>query len=320
MAADTSPHSSLTTNPELTRYKETEAEWDDLAEVTPQFADKKDVESTENTEACSTLVTFDQVYEYINSGVLDTYLSQVTEPRKTGLDLMFACLCSLRPLPPHLENSKQSVLATALIPFLNEEPIHLHMLRTLHRQLTGARFDCPRYGHHWEDIGFQRNDPATDLRGVGVLGLVQALYLVITPEILPFARDVYQLSLKESQEFPLMVLSLNVTRICLHILRDGLIDRQCQSDDNVWSSINYLYAAVMYHIYHIWKTQHKTISSSGFVLKDAEEAARKSPQRLMDAFEHFLSSSYSVAEKQTARTQINRDSNRSKTTGPDHPG
>ena len=29
--------------------------------------------------------------------------------------------------------------------------------------------------------------------------IFQALYLVITPEILPFARDVYQLSLKESQ-------------------------------------------------------------------------------------------------------------------------
>ena len=38
-------------------------------------------------------------------------------------------------------------------------------------------------------------------------------------------------------------------------------------DDNVWSTINYLYAAVMYHIYHVWKTQHKTISNSGFVLK-----------------------------------------------------
>lgn len=59
--------------------------------------------------------------------------------------------------------------------------------------------------------------------GIGLLGLVQALYLVITPEILPFARDVYQLSLKESQELPPDGLSLNVTRICLHILRDDLL-------------------------------------------------------------------------------------------------
>jgi hypothetical protein len=28
------------------------------------------------------------------------------------------------------------------------------------------------------------------------------------------------------QEFPLMVLSLNVTRIALHILRDGILNKQ----------------------------------------------------------------------------------------------
>ena len=35
------------------------------------------------------------------------------------------------------------------------------------RQLTGSRVDPPRYGGHWEEIGFQGTDPATDLRGVG---------------------------------------------------------------------------------------------------------------------------------------------------------
>jgi hypothetical protein len=29
------------------------------------------------------------------------------------------------------------------------------VVRTLYRQLTGGRLDCPRYGQHWEDIGFQ---------------------------------------------------------------------------------------------------------------------------------------------------------------------
>ena len=29
------------------------------------------------------------------------------------------------------------------------------MLRSLYRQFTGSKIDCPRYGHHWEDIGFQ---------------------------------------------------------------------------------------------------------------------------------------------------------------------
>lgn len=45
----------------------------------------------------------------------------------------------------------------------------------------------PRYGLHWEKIGFQGTDPATDLRGVGILGLCQLLFLVsngLTPQMI----------------------------------------------------------------------------------------------------------------------------------------
>ena len=58
-----------------------------------------------------------------------------------------------------------------------QEPLHLSMLRTIYRQLTSTTLDCPRYGDHWQQIGFQGTDPSTDLRGVGILGLVQVKYL-----------------------------------------------------------------------------------------------------------------------------------------------
>ena len=80
-----------------------------------------------------------------------------------------------------------------------EDPLHLAMLRTIYRQLTSTRVDCPRYGEHWEAIGFQGTDPSTDLRGVGVLGLVTATYLAVTPELLPFTRDLYALSRTQDQ-------------------------------------------------------------------------------------------------------------------------
>jgi hypothetical protein len=74
-------------------------------------------------------------------------------------------------------------------------------------------------------VFFQGNDPATDLRGVGFLGLIQPLYLVMTPELVPLAKDIYKLSLSETQNFPLLVLSINVTRISFHALKDGLLNR-----------------------------------------------------------------------------------------------
>lgn len=213
---------------ELVKFLETADEWSNVAEIVPSFnSENRDGEngiSNEDKTFQSPLVSISDVIQYLNSGVLDAYIGQVGERPKSTWEMFYSCICSGPRLPGDIENAKQSILASALIPFQNDQQIHLSMLRSIYRQLTGSKVDCPRYGHHWEDIGFQGNDPSTDLRGVGILGLINALYLVVTEETIPFSKQVYALSLKESQEFPLMVLSLNVTRICLHILRDGLLD------------------------------------------------------------------------------------------------
>ena len=72
---------------------------------------------------------------------------------------------------------------------------------------------------------FQGDNPSTDLRGVGFLALIQPLYFVTTPELLSLSKAIYKLSLSDTQDFPLMVLSINVTRIALHALRDDLLVR-----------------------------------------------------------------------------------------------
>ena len=40
-------------------------------------------------------------------------------------------------------------------PFDDDEEIHQRVLQTIYKQLTGSTIDCPRYGTHWEQIGFQ---------------------------------------------------------------------------------------------------------------------------------------------------------------------
>lgn len=37
----------------------------------------------------------------------------------------------------------------------NGQSVHMRVLQTIYRKLTGTRADCPRYGPHWENVGFQ---------------------------------------------------------------------------------------------------------------------------------------------------------------------
>lgn len=40
----------------------------------------------------------------------------------------------------------------------NSQMVHMRVLQTIYKRLLGSRLDCPRYGSHWENIGFQGTD------------------------------------------------------------------------------------------------------------------------------------------------------------------
>lgn len=40
-------------------------------------------------------------------------------------------------------------------PVDNSQPVHMRVLQTIYKRLIGSRLDCPRFGPHWENIGFQ---------------------------------------------------------------------------------------------------------------------------------------------------------------------
>lgn len=52
---------------------------------------------------------------------------------------------------------------------------------------------------------------------------------------------------------------------------------------------NELYSAIYYSIYRIWKTQHKDISDSGFVIHEVETSARKNPIQMIRGFQKVIS-------------------------------
>ena len=57
--------------------------------------------------------------------------------------------------------------------FLHEEPIHEEMLTRFWKNLKGddPNGEYQRFTTNWVEVGFQGKDPATDFRGIGILGL-----------------------------------------------------------------------------------------------------------------------------------------------------
>ncbi|XP_034515351.1 ELMO domain-containing protein 3 isoform X3 [Ailuropoda melanoleuca] len=149
----------------------------------------------------------------------------------------------------------------------SQDPVHGRVLQTIYRKLTGSKFDCALHGDHWEDLGFQGANPATDLRGAGFLALLHLLYLVMDSKTLLMAQEIFRLSHHHIQQFPFCLMSVNITRIAIQALREECLSRECNRQQKVIPVVNSFYAATFLRLAHVWRTQQKTIADSGFVLK-----------------------------------------------------
>ena len=169
--------------------------------------------------------------------------------------------------------------------------------------MTQSKFRCQRYGIHWEEIGFQGSDPATDLRGAGMLGLVNLFDFVTSPIAYQIALDILKLSRDVTQGFPMCALSMSLTVMAITFLRDGRLSKICNSRGMVFSVVNDVYKALFYRLYNIWKEQHKTIWDSSSVLQEVELNAKGNIPRLLNEF-------YTALERRKTRERkglVNRN-------------
>jgi len=160
-----------------------------------------------------------------------------------------------------------------------DDETHQRLLSGLFRAITGqAGPACP--GPHWELIGFQRADPSTDLRDLGLLGPLQMLWLAETqPDLV---QDLYQRSRDGRQEFPLMAASLNISLICLNVLRSGA-NLPGAASASALDAINALFAALWRAFHARWRTGDATIEDFPPLLRRLRDRAQRSPRKLIRA-------------------------------------
>ncbi|XP_035224411.1 ELMO domain-containing protein 3-like isoform X2 [Stegodyphus dumicola] len=214
-------------------------------------------------------VSCDEVLNYFRSKNMSQYLKCIKPVKqRKGLEALKHWIIGPPKLHSSLVSERNLLFAIAMCPFDTSDEIHMRVLQTLYKSLTGAEKDCPRYGKHWEDVGFQGIDPGTDLRGVGFLGLIHLLSMILNPATAELAKEISTVSKTEKQNFPFCTMGINITRIVLETMREEVLNRECNRKMDVFQVTNDFYAGVFLHLHFIWCEQNKTIMDSGYVIKD----------------------------------------------------
>uniref|UniRef100_A0A8C4XRT9 ELMO domain containing 3 n=1 Tax=Falco tinnunculus TaxID=100819 RepID=A0A8C4XRT9_FALTI len=238
------------------------------------------------------LISFNEALQYFQTADLSECRKKVrVTARRQGLAALVRFLFGPPRLQPQLQGERELALAMAQCGLDDNERVHMRILQTIYKKLTRSRLGCPRYGAHWEELGFQGADPGTDLRGTGMLGLMQMLYFVMDSQTLPLAREIFKLSQHETQNFPFCIMSVNITRIVIQALREERLSRECNRRQQVIAVLNDMYTAAFLQLYHVWKWQHKTVADSGFLLKELELSTKKKPKQLLKSLEAYVNKS-----------------------------
>lgn len=273
-----------------------EDEWDKVQTIEAGFVDENDPKKKENVVTNVPLLSYYEMSEHLGtqdfSGVKDKIRTTV---EYHGFSKLKHFLFGPPKLHRDLHEERDRIFCIAASVLDNSDQIHVRSLQTIYRSLTGSRFDCPRYGNHWKEIGFQGRDPATDLRGVGLLGLVHLVYLLRDAKRQVLASEIYKLSLHPTQNFPFCVMSINLTRIALQALREGCLNKECNKQREVLPLMCDFYTGLYLQMYQVWKSQGKTITDSGFVLQHIETHGKKHPHAVLKNLEEYLAKKKSAA-------------------------
>ena len=241
--------------------------------------------TTAKSPAKASLINSAQALEYFRSKRMLEYINIIRlPPEARGIRKVFRRLFGPPDLHTSLIHERNLILAMALHPFDNSDCFHTSILDSIYRLLTGSKVSCPRFGSHWEVIGFQGSDPATDLRGAGMLGLVNIFDFVTSPIAYQIALDILKLSKDPVQFFPMCALSMNLTVMTLVFLKDGILARVCNRRGMVFSVVNDVYKALFHRLYTVWKEKRRTIWDSDAVLSELENFARRNISRLLNEF------------------------------------
>ena len=102
------------------------------------------------------MVSFSEAIFHFKNANMDEYAASIKPTIKhKGLSAIWHAITGPPRLAERLRKDRDLVFTLGLCPLDNLEAMHIMVLQTIYKKLTATNLDCPRYGAHWESIGFQ---------------------------------------------------------------------------------------------------------------------------------------------------------------------
>jgi hypothetical protein len=169
------------------------------------------------------------------------------------------------------------------------DEMHRKMVLTIYAKLTGnyREEEIDAVGKHWETIGFQGEDPSTDVRACGALAVANMVSFVLFNAVsasenanngVTLGRNavaVHRLSRCPGQQFPMCALGVTFTSWSIRVLENGFLNEHINDRNSkfnsVWDCLDSYYVGVWNIFYKTWKRGKYSLKDASAVLKHLEK-------------------------------------------------
>uniref|UniRef100_S4NI36 ELMO domain-containing protein 2 n=1 Tax=Pararge aegeria TaxID=116150 RepID=S4NI36_9NEOP len=125
----------------------------------------------------------------------------------------------------------------------SNNPEHEEKLSKLWDLLLPGRPLEARISKEWQDIGFQGDDPKTDFRGMGILGLDNLLYF--STKYTLASHQVLSHSLHPKYGYTYAIVGINLTSMAYYLLKDG-------SAKTYMFNLKYVPSVIFFHEFYCY--------------------------------------------------------------------
>lgn len=158
-------------------------------------------------------------------------------------------ICGYRQLRTEIENIRKT-------PYCSDNPQHEALLMKLWRTLKPDTRLESRINKQWTEIGFQGDDPMTDFRGMGMLGLHNLVYFVT--KYTDASRQLYSHSNHPQYGYSFAIVGINITGLAVQMLNAGHLKTHFYNLVHGKPTIEHfhqVYCYLMYEFDKFWFTE-----------------------------------------------------------------
>lgn len=173
----------------------------------------------------------------------------VSEIHPRFMDCFQVCLCQIC----GYKKLKNEVDSVRKVSYSSDNPEHEEKLLKLWELMMPEVKLETRITDQWKDLGFQGDDPRTDFRGMGILGLHQLLYFATTYS--EQSRRVLSRSNHPKYWYPYAVVSINITKVTFELLQCGALCTHYYNtsrDKPVLQEYHEVYCYLLYEFDKFW--------------------------------------------------------------------